>query len=123
MPFSTLKECDIDPANQRRVSERIRETEATIRRIVHADPVCDFLRYEGFVFAVGGQLAGIQRKEKTTRTESIECLHAHALCFSKGILIEHCVLRVAIHSIHWEEFGGSFEALQTSGLPLLVKEW
>jgi hypothetical protein len=57
MPFSTLKECDMSPANQRRVSERMRETEATMRRIVHADPVWDFLRYEGFVFAVKIQLA------------------------------------------------------------------
>lgn len=57
MPFSTLKECDIVPANQRRVSERMRETEATMRRMVHADPVCDFLRYEGFVFAIACYLA------------------------------------------------------------------
>jgi hypothetical protein len=45
------------PANQRLVSERMREIEATMRRIVHADPVWDFLRYEGFVFAVDSQLA------------------------------------------------------------------
>jgi hypothetical protein len=54
-------------------------------------------------------------------TESIECLHTHALRLPKGILVEHRVLCVAIHSIHWDELGGSFEVLQTTGLPLFGK--
>lgn len=101
MPFSTLKECDISPANQRRVSERIRATEATIRRIVHADPVCDFLRYEGFVFAVQGQLACKMVIGRVTRTESVKCLHTHAFGLSKDIVVQHLVLRIAVQSVHY----------------------
>jgi hypothetical protein len=52
MPFSTVNVWVVVPANQRRVSERMRETLATIRRRVHAEPVRDRVRYVGLVFAV-----------------------------------------------------------------------
>lgn len=75
----------------------MRETEATIRRIVHADPVCDFLRYEGFVFAVESRLAYMLGIGRVSRTKSVKCLHTYALGLSKGIFVEHLVLRVAVH--------------------------
>lgn len=68
-----------------------------MRRIVHADPVCDFLRYEGFVFAVGVQLAERWAMGMVTRTKRVECFHTNALCLSKVFIVEHLVLRVAVH--------------------------
>lgn len=86
-----------------------------MRRIVHADPVCDFLRYEGFVFAAGVQLAESWTNGMATRTKSVECFHADALGLSKVIIVEHLVLRVAVHRSVLE---GSFKVLQTYALPV-----
>jgi hypothetical protein len=55
MLFSTVKECDTVPPYHRRVSDIMRDTEATSRRIVQAGPVCEGerWRYEGLVLAGG----------------------------------------------------------------------
>lgn len=108
----------------------MRDTEATMRRSVHAEPVCDFCRYEGFVLAIESQFAcadvrlrqccGKVQRLQRKRTERIEGLHTHSLGLSEGIIVEvngvRCVAIHPIHAIHWDRLRGSFKALQTLGL-------